>query len=108
MPDTALPSPEVLVERRGPDRRRRLRRREDREAVRRIVLAAVVSICGGLAALYLFLAAIGAVNIDQALIASGVALGLGVVWFAGFLLRMRGGGGIVNRVQRPDRERRGY
>jgi hypothetical protein len=108
MPDSVAPSPEGFVERRGPDRRRNLRRSEDREAVRRTVLAALVSICGGLAVLYLFLAAIGAVDIDQALIATGVALGLGVVWFVGFLLRMRGGGGIVNRVQRPDRERRGF
>jgi hypothetical protein len=108
MPDPVAPPPGGLVERRGPDRRQRLRRSEDRAAVTRLMLAALVSICGGLAALYLFLAAIGAVDATQALIASGVALGLAVVWFIGFLLRMRGGGNIVTRVQRPDRERRGF
>jgi hypothetical protein len=108
MPDPVTPSPEGMVDRRGPDRRQRLRRSEDRAAVTRTMVAALVSICGGLAALYLFLAAIGAVDLTQALIATGVALGLGIVWFIGFLLRMRGGGNIVTRVQRPDRERRGF
>ncbi len=109
MPDPATaPSPEGFVERRGPDRRRRFRRREDRAAITRTMLAALVSICGGFAALYLFLAAIGAVDISDALVASGVALGLGAVWFVGFALRMRSGGNVVLRVQRPDRERRGF
>jgi hypothetical protein len=108
MPDPVAPSSEGFVDRRGPDRRRRLRRSEDRAAATRTMLAALVSICGGLAALYLFLGAIGAVDMTQALVASGVALGLGAIWFVGFLLRMRGGGNIVTRVQRPDRERRGF
>jgi Flp pilus assembly protein TadB len=100
--------PQPTTERRGADRRQSLRRREDRQAAARTALAAVVSICGGLAALYLFLAAIGAVDVDQALVATGVAAALGIVWFAFFLWRMRGGGGVVGRVQRPDRERRGF
>jgi hypothetical protein len=106
MPDSAPPSREGFAERRGGDRRQTLRRREDRQALTRTTLAAVVSICGGLAALYLFLAAIGAVEADQALVASGVALALGIVWFVAFLLRMRRG--AVRVVQRPDRERRGF
>jgi hypothetical protein len=72
------------------------------------VLAAVVAVCGALAALYFFLAAIGAVNVTTALVATGVAVVLGAVWFAGFVLRMRGGGNVVTRAQRPDRERRGF
>ena len=106
MPEPAISPPEGFTERRGADRRRRLRRREDRTALVRTMLAAVVSICGGLAALYLFLAAIGAVDIDQALVASGIALGLGIVWFVAYALRMRRG--AVRVVQRPDRERRGF
>src|SRR3954451_4783079 len=93
-------------ERRGSDRRHDVRRDEDRQAITRTMLAALVSICGGLAALYLFLAAIGAVDVDQALLASGVALALGLIWFVAFSLRMRAG--AVRRVQRPDRERRGF
>ena len=106
MPDSASPSPEGYADRRGPDRRQRLRRHEDRQALTRTALAALVSICGGLAALYLALAAIGAVDVDQALLASGIALVLGILWFIAFAFRMRGG--IVGRVQRPDRERRGF
>ena len=89
MPDSATPSREGFAERRGGDRRQTLRRREDRQALTRTMLAALVSICGGLAALYLFLAAIGAVDVDQALVASGVALGLGIVWFVAFTCSIR-------------------
>jgi hypothetical protein len=74
--------------------------------MQRNVLAAVVAICGGLTALYLFLAAIGAVNITQALVATGIAVVLGAVWCAGFALRMRHD--VVSRAQRSDRERRGF
>jgi hypothetical protein len=74
----------------------------------RTALAAVVAICGGLTALYLFLAAIGGINVTQALVATGIAIVLGVVWLAAFTLRMRGGGNVVTRAQRSDRERRGF
>jgi hypothetical protein len=74
----------------------------------RAVFAAVIAICGGLAALYLFLAAIGGVNISQALTATAVAAGLAAVWLVAYLVRMRGGGNIVTRAQRTDRERRGF
>jgi hypothetical protein len=74
----------------------------------RTALAAVVATCGGLTALYLFLAAIGGINVTQALVATAIAVGLGAVWLVAFGLRMRGGGNIVTRAQRSDRERRGF
>jgi hypothetical protein len=92
-------------ERRSEDRRDALRRAEDRRAYARKSLALLIALCGALAALYLFIGAIGAVDFGQAVAASIGAFILAAVWFAGFMYRLRTG---AVRAQRPDRERRGF
>jgi hypothetical protein len=93
------------------ERREHLRRGTDRlfysHDPRRTAAAAALSICGGLAGLYIFFAAIGAVDLGDAVVATAVAVGLGVVWFAGFWYRHRRGEEAL-RAARPDRERRGF
>jgi len=71
----------------------------------RTVTAVAMAICGGLAVLYLFVALIGSVDLTRAAVASCVALALGGVWLVGAVARARTG---ATRVQRHDRERRGY
>ncbi|HVS29109.1 MAG TPA: hypothetical protein VHE14_06125 [Solirubrobacteraceae bacterium] len=88
------------------DRREGLRRQEDRARFARSIGAALIAICGGLVALFVFLGVIGAFHFGQAAAASGAALALGAVWFAVFFFRLRAGG--VQLAQRSDRERRGY
>jgi len=67
--------------------------------------ALVFALCGGLAVVYLFFAAFGAIDFDEALTASLIALGLGLIWMIGFGYRMRT---HAERAQRGDRERRGF
>jgi hypothetical protein len=71
----------------------------------RTVTAVAMAICGGLAVLYLFVALIGSVDVTRAAVASSIAVGLGVVWLVGAITRARTG---ATRVQRHDRERRGF
>lgn len=98
----ALPHPD----RRQTDRRGFERREEDRQRRFRDVAATVFALCGALVVIYLFFAALGAVDLGQAAIASGIAILLAVIWLVGFWQRrVRGGGAIA---QRPDRERRGF
>jgi hypothetical protein len=59
----------------------------------------------GLAVLYVFVALVGSVDLTRAAAASCVALGLAFVWLAGAITRARTG---APRVQRHDRERRGF
>jgi hypothetical protein len=91
------------------DRRRGLRRADDRAGLQRArvgsAAAAIGAICGGFAVLYLFFAAIGAVDVGDAAVATAIALALGAVWLGFFVYRARTG---ALRVQRPDRERRGF
>ena len=81
------------------------RRDEDRRGRLRDVVATVFAICGGLVVLYLFFVAIGAVDIGDALIATGVAVVLAVVWLVGAYQRYKSGAEFITR---SDRERRGY
>jgi hypothetical protein len=67
--------------------------------------ALVFALCGGLAVVYLFFAALGAIDIGEAATASAIAVGLGVVWMLGFGYRLRS---QAFRAQRGDRERRGF
>jgi hypothetical protein len=67
--------------------------------------ALVFALCGGLAVVYLFFAAFGAIDFSEALTASLIALGLGLIWMVGFGYRIRS---QAFRAQRPDRERRGF
>jgi hypothetical protein len=101
-------------DRRGGDRRSTMslggrrqapRRSEDRSKVLRDMAALVFALCGGLAFVYLFFAALGAIDIGEAATASLIALGLGLVWMFGFGIRIRNN---AVRAQRSDRERRGF
>jgi hypothetical protein len=101
-------------ERRGEDRRstrglggRRQapRRAADRAKLLRDMAALVFALCGGLAVVYLFFAAFGAIDVGEAVTASIIALGLGLVWMLGFGYRLRT---QASRAQRSDRERRGF
>ena len=98
--------PQAFEERRAPERRRYERRAEDRSQLLRTAASAALAICGGLTLLYLFFAAIGAFEFDDAAVASAVALALGIVWFAGYWWRHRTQQGELQ--DRPDRERRGF
>ena len=86
-------------------RRRAPRRAADRAKLLRDMAALVFALCGGLAVVYLFFAAFGAIDFDEALTASLIALGLGLIWMIGFGYRMRT---HAERAQRGDRERRGF
>jgi hypothetical protein len=71
----------------------------------RTATAVLMAICGGLAALYLFFALVGTVDLGRAAVASLVALVLAAIWLVGVLNRVLTG---PTRVQRQDRERRGF
>ena len=86
-------------------RRQAPRRAADRTRLLRDMAALVFALCGGLAVVYLFFAAFGAIDFDEALTASVIAVGLGVVWMIGFGYRLRTN---AARAQRSDRERRGF
>jgi len=86
-------------------RRQAPRRAADRARLLRDMAALVFALCGGLAVVYLFFAAFGAIDFSEALTASLIALGLGLVWMVGFAYRIRTN---AERVQRGDRERRGF
>ena len=91
----------------GRERRAFTRRREDHEhgEMVRTVVAVLVTVCGGLAVLFLFFAAMGAVDPGDAVAASVIAIVMGLVWFAGFYYRHKTQAG---RAQWRDRERRGF
>jgi hypothetical protein len=86
-------------------RRRAPRRAADRAKVLRDMAALVFALCGGLAVVYLFFAALGAIDVGEAVTASVIAVGLGLVWMIGFGWRLRT---HAARAQRSDRERRGF
>lgn len=86
-------------------RRRAPRRAADRAKLLRDMAALVFALCGGLAVVYLFFAAFGAIDFDEAVTASVIALGLGLIWMVGFGYRIRT---HAERAQRGDRERRGF
>ena len=86
-------------------RRQAPRRAADRAKVMRDMAALVFALCGGLAVVYLFFAAMGAVDLGEAATASGIALGLGLIWMLGFGYRLRS---QAFRATRSDKERRGF
>jgi hypothetical protein len=81
------------------------RREEDRRARFRDVAATALAICGGLAILYLFFAAVGTVDLGDAIVATVIAIALALVWLAGAYQRYRSGAIFITR---RDRERRGF
>ena len=87
------------------ERRRYERRAADRNQMLRTGAAAALSICGGLAFLYLFFALLGAVDVGDAIAATIAAIVLALVWFGGFLYRHLTQASLS---QRSDRERRGF
>jgi len=86
-------------------RRQAPRRAADRTKLLRDMAALVFALCGGLAVVYLFFAALGAIDIGEAATASAIAVGLGLVWMIGFGYRLRN---QAFRAQRSDKERRGF
>jgi len=90
--------------RRSVPRRAEDRQRESRERLR-AVTAALTAVCGGLAAIFLFFAVLGAVDLADAAGATAIALVLALVWVGGFWYRVRSGAGSMHT---PDRERRGF
>lgn len=92
-------------DRRRDERRSALRREEDRQERIRSMAAFAFSLCGGLAVLYLFFAVVGTVDLGDAIIATVAALVLAAIWLFAFWRRLRTD---AARVQRPDRERRGF
>ena len=81
------------------------RRRTDRNERLRTAAAAVLALCGALSVVYFGVAAIGAVDLGDAALASGIALALGLLWLLGLWQRSRSNAGFATR---PDRERRGF
>ena len=81
------------------------RREEDQGNLLPTVVSLLFAVCGGLAFIFLFFAAMGAVDLGDAIAATVIAVVLGLVWFAGFYYRNRT---KADRVQWRDRERRGF
>jgi fatty acid desaturase len=100
------PPPPAVADRRAPDRRSFDRRAEDRTEFARTAAAAAMAICGGLALLFVFFWALGAIDVKDAVAATIVAVVLAGVWMAGFLYRRRQE--ESREVLRRDRERRGF
>jgi hypothetical protein len=102
--------PPVLDQQHGmpeQDRERRayVRREDDHGSIVPLVISVLVTVCGGLAALFLFFAAMDAIDPGDAVVATVIAIVFGLVWFAGFWYRHKTHAG---RNQWRDRERRGF
>src|SRR4051812_23065114 len=102
--------PGAVADRRAPERRSYQRRAEDRAEFFRVAAAAAMAICGGLAVLFVFFWALGAIDVKDAVAATIVAIVLAGVWFAGFLYRRRQVEAdlLARRLVKQDRERRGF
>src|ERR671921_795031 len=88
-----------------PERRAYVRREEDHGNLMRAVISLLLAICGGFAAIFLFFAAMGAIDVGDAVAATVIAIVLGIVWFAGFFYRHRTQAG---RTQWRGPGRRGF
>ena len=108
-PPRAADQPVVEERRRIPDRRQSERRAEDRSRYLRTAAAAAIAICGGLSVVYLFVAAFGAIDMEEALGATVVAIVMGLVWVGGYFVRHRQAAGPEARITtRREQERRGF
>ena len=105
--DQGLP-PAVVEDRRAPDRRQSGGRRStDRSDLIRTAGNAALGICGGLAILFLFFWALGAIDAGDAVAATVIAILFALAWLGGFVYRQRHE--VEARpVNRAQRERRGY
>src|SRR3954467_11634570 len=104
------PPPPAIADRRAPERRAYSRRAEDRAQFIRVAAAAAMAICGGLAVLFVFFWALGAINIKDAVAATVAAVILAAVWLSGLLYRRHHiqEDLVAQRVSKQDRERRGF
>src|SRR3954452_12898254 len=109
-PQAVPPPPPPVADRRAPERRTYSRRAEDRAQFARVAAAAAMAICGGLAILFLFFLALGAINVKDAVAATVAAVVLAGVWLAGLLYRRRQVEQdlVAQRLSKQDRERRGF
>jgi fatty acid desaturase len=109
-PQQVPPPPPPVADRRAPERREYRRRAEDRAQFARVAAAAAMAVCGGLAILFVFFWAIGAINVKDAVAATIAAIVLAGVWLAGLLYRRRQVEHDldVQRLAKHDRERRGF
>lgn len=110
LPPPPLPA---VADRRAPEGRRAHPRGRpaplppaDPPTLTRTAAAAALALCGGLAILFLFFWAFGAVDAGDAVVATAVAFVLALVWLGGFLYRRRAL--EAREVTRRDRERRGF
>ena len=81
------------------------RRRTDKNEKLRSAAAALLALCGGLSIVYFAVAAIGAVDLADAALASVIAFVLALLWLGGLWQRSRSNAGYATR---GDRERRGF
>lgn len=102
----AAPPPSPVADRRSPERRSYDRRADDRAQFVRTAAAAAMAICGGLAVLFVFFWALGAIDVKDAVALTIVVVVLALVWLAGFLYRRRHD--EAREIVRRDRERRGF
>ena len=98
--------PPPVADRRAPERRSSFERPdEERVDYYRTAAAAAMAFCGGLAILFVFFWALGAIDVGDAVAATIVAVVLALVWLAGYLYRRRQEEPLLIR---RDRERRGF
>jgi len=71
----------------------------------RELAAFAIAMCGGLAVLFLFFVVVGTIEFRDAAAATVIAILLALVWLFFFRQRMKN---EASRVQRADRERRGF
>jgi hypothetical protein len=104
------PPPPPVADRRAPERRAYSRRAEDRAQFVRVAAQAAMAICGGLAVLFVFFWALGAIDVGDAVGATVVAVILAAIWVAGFIYRRRQVEAdlVARRLVKQDRERRGF
>ena len=104
--------PAAVQDRRAPDRRARGddalgRRAADRTQFIRVATNAALAICGGLAVVFLFFWALGAIDARDAVAATIIAVVFALAWLGGFIYRQRHEQ-EVRPINRANRERRGY
>jgi hypothetical protein len=90
----------VVDRRGGPSQRLEERYRRFRD-----ISATLIAFCGGLVVMFLFFAAIGTVNLGDAIGFTIATIVLTAIWLLGAWQRARTGGSLLTR---PDRERRGF
>lgn len=83
------------------------RRYEDRYRRFRDIAAMLLAFSGGLSIMFLFFAAVGAVDLGDAAGLAIAAMVFALIWLIGVWIRWRAGPS-TERITRADRERRGF